>query len=70
MPDHTHQNLNNQFITLLDMKLHAQKQQKNQKKQFQKNHKGHYGARFKLKKPKRQWTTFFCKIQKNLSFSP
>ena len=44
MPDHTHQNLNNQFITLLDMKLHAQKQQKNQKKRFQKNHKGHYGA--------------------------
>ena len=59
MPDHTHQNLNNQFITLLDMKLHAQKQQKNQKKQFQKNHKGHYGARFKPQKSIHQWLFFF-----------
>ena len=26
MPDHTHQNLHNQFIILIDIKLHAQNQ--------------------------------------------
>ena len=62
--NHAHLKLHDQFVALIDMKLHAQKQQKNQKKRFQKNHKGHYGAWFKPQKSIHQWLFFFCKIQK------